>query len=262
MLENLESISSVSKDLSQPSELRQVELDYICECVCPPRIEDLIDRIDDIQGIVPPKAIDSDPQIAELIEPIKDKIPPEYLEAPNDMEQVNQISDVMHEIEGLNFEDWKELTMEQRVEVLNELECRVAQIEHRPACPIVAKDLGPITEYNDKLQGHFGRCVTTSYGQDRIEVNSELIKSDDPKYHLKTLSNVIHEGRHSYQNYNLEYRSTHTSQGDLTNWRINYEKYGYQTTQMCGFKAYWMQPVEADARKFSEDVLTAYKNKL
>ena len=40
------------------------------------------------------------------------------------------------------------------------------------------------------------------------------------------------------------------------------ERYGYQNAQLWGFKAYWMQPIEADARKFAEDVLTAYKKKL
>lgn len=70
MYENLEQPSRIVKDLSQTSELRQVELDYIKECVCPPRPEELVDRIDDIQGGQPPKALDADPRIAELIEPV------------------------------------------------------------------------------------------------------------------------------------------------------------------------------------------------
>lgn len=260
MLENIENIENTS--FSNKDLYRRVELEYINECVRPPRVDDLIERIDNIQGCLPPKALDSDPFIAEIIEPIKDQIPAEYLEAPSDMEQVNQISDVMLETKGLKLDEWKEFTIEQRTEVLNELECRIAQIEHRPACPIIVKYLGPVSESNGKLQGHLGTHVTTCLGEEYININSELLKSDNPICHRKVLDTVIHEGRHSYQTYNLEQRETHTSQGDLTNWQINLEKYGYQDAQMCGFKAYWMQPIEADARKFAEDVLTAYNNKL
>lgn len=261
MYENLEQPSRIVKDLSQTSELRQVELDYIKECVCPPRPEELVDRIDDIQGGQPPKALDADPRIAELIEPVKDKIPSQYLEAPNDMEQVEQISDLMSETKGLRLEEWKGLSLEQRVELINELEMRIAEIEHRPACPIVAKNLGAITESNGRLQGHMGTHVTNILGMESIEINSELLKSNNPVYYREVLDTVIHEGRHSYQTYNLEHRETHASKGDITNWRTNLNEYGYQNAQLCGFKSYWMQPVEADARKFAEDILTAYQKK-
>ena len=177
------------------------------------------------------------------------------------MEQVEQISDLMIELEGVKIEDWKELTLEQRVEVLNQLETRIAEIEHRPPCPIEVENLGPITEYKGELQGHMGRHETTFFDE-RIVINSELVKSDNPVFYNEVLDTVVHEGRHAYQNYNLEYRETHTSQGDLTNWRINRDQFGYQSPDLCGFKLYWMQPLEADARKFAEDVLTAYKNKL
>ena len=96
---------------------------------------------------------------------------------------------------------------------------------------------------------------------ERIVINSELVKSDNPNCYFEVLDTVVHEGRHSYQTYNMEQRQTHTSYGDLTNWKTNLDKYGYQDAQICGFKLYWMQPVEADARKFAEDVLTAYKEK-
>jgi len=45
--------------------------------------------------VEPPKAIDSDQAIAELLEPVKDKIYPLYLETPSDNVQVEAISDVM-----------------------------------------------------------------------------------------------------------------------------------------------------------------------
>lgn len=262
MIESIENASSISKDTTQVSELRQVELDYIKECICPPRPTELADRIDDIQGGNPPKALDSNHQIAEIIEPIKDKIPAEYLEAPNDMEQVEQISDVMSETKGLRLEEWKSLTLEQRVELLNKLEMQIAKIEHRPVCPIEAKNLGELTESNGSIQGDMGRHIKTIWGKEYIEINTELLKSNNPIFYREALDTVIHEGRHAYQTYNLEHRETHTSKGDITNWYNNLYKYGYQDAQHFGFKAYWMQPVEADARKFAEDVLTTYQKKL
>lgn len=261
MLENIESTPSSSVEDTKAVDYSKIELEYIKECINPPLPEELAMRIDEIQGEKPPKAIDSDPKFSEMIEPIRDKIPSEYLEAPNDMEQVEQISDVMRDVEGLKFEEWKELSVEQRVELLNQLECKIAKIEHRPACPITIEDLGKISENNGQFLGHMGTHEVNPFFGERIIINSELVKSDDPNFYHQVLDTVVHEGRHSYQTYNLECRQTHTSQGDLTNWHINLDKYGYQDAQSFGFKAYWMQPVEADARKFAEDVLTAYKEK-
>lgn len=263
MIEDLERSSLTIDNPLEGKELSNNELEYLKECVVPPHPEVLVQRIDEMQDCEPPKALDSDPQFAELIEPIRDKIPSIYLEAPTDMEQVEQISDTMIKMEGLRLDEWMNLSLEQRVELLNELEVKIAEIEHRPACPIEVEDLGEITEKGGQLQGHFGyHSSSTIFSGERIVINSELVKSDNPLFYREVLDTVVHEGRHSYQTYNLEHRETHTSRGDLTNWHINMERYGYQNAQLWGFKAYWMQPIEADARKFAEDVLTAYKNKL
>ena len=260
MMESIEDLSSSFSDSAQSVEVSQVELDFIGECVSPPMPEELAMRIDDITGGVPPKAIDRNPEIAEMIEPIRDQIPSSYLEAPTDMEQVDQISDVLVETPELRPENWVELSLEDKVAVLNDLECKIAEIEHRPACPISAKDMGPIERHGDNLFGSMGVHTTSIWGES-ITVNSRLLNSDNPLYFKEALDTLVHEGRHSYQNYNLYEREIHTSQGDLTNWRRNLDGFGYQNAQKCGFKLYWMQPIEADARKFAEDVLTAYYKK-
>lgn len=262
MLEELEGLRSPVNEMKESPELSSQELDYLKECVAPPRPESLALRIDEIQNSVPPKAIDSNPQIAELIEPVRDKIPSKYLEAPTDMEQVDQISDVMVATKGLEFDEWQKLSLSERVALLNNLEKQIAEIEHRPACPIYVENLGEIREVDGDLQGHMGNHQTDIFGREKIVINSELVNSNNMRFYNEVLDTVVHEGRHSYQTYNLEQRETHTSKGDLTNWHINMERYGYQSAQLWGFKAYWMQPIEADARKFAEDVLIAYKKKL
>ena len=74
------------------------------------------------------------------------------------------------------------------------------------------------------------------------------------------LDTLIHEGRHAYQDYNLNVRETHPRHGEVANWNLN-EFYGYQDVENCGFKAYAMQPMETDARAFAEDVLKCYQEK-
>ncbi len=251
----------MSKDSIKLSDISPNELEYIRECVAPPRPDALIERIDEIQGHEPPKAIDSNPEIVEVIEPIRDQIPSTYLEAPSDLEQVDQISDILAETEGLKLEEWKELSLEQKVELLNDMEGKIAEIEHRPACPIEVENLGEIIEQDGNLLGSMGYHQNDFMGE-RIVINENLVNSDNPACFNEVLDTLVHEGRHSYQTYNMESRETHTSQGDLTNWHKNMDEYGYQDPQLCGFKSYWLQPIEADARKFAEDVLTAYKEKL
>lgn len=263
MLEELDEVRMTTIEQSEFKELSDSELEYVQECVVPPNPEALVQRIDELQdNHMPPKAIDNNPQIAEIIEPMRDSIPSEYLEAPSDMEQVELISNVMIDCEALRFEEWKNLSIEERVGLLNDLEGKIAKIEHRPACSIQIEYLGSITENYGCLQGHMGYHQKTFGGTERIVINSELVRSDNPLFYREVLDTVVHEGRHSYQTFNLEQRETHTSKGDLTNWHTNLEQYGYQNAQLFGFKAYWMQPVEADARKFAEDVLNAYNKKL
>ena len=69
-------------------------------------------------------------------------------------------------------------------------------------------------------------------------------------------------GCHAYQYYNLYVREVHPRQGEVANWYINEIEYGYQDVKRFGFKIYAMQPVEADARAFSEDVFKSYIDKI
>ena len=69
---------------------------------------------------------------------------------------------------------------------------------------------------------------------------------------------MIHEGRHAYQNYNLEQREVNSDSYSTFEWRQNMED-GYKSPEIYGFRAYWTQPVEVDARAFAQDVLDIYK---
>lgn len=250
-MESLEGIGreivSDSKNL-EPS-LSKAQLEYVREVASPVTTEALIDRIDELSNDKPPKAIDSNKEIAEAIEPMRDKIPSKYLEAPNDAVQVERASDAMLEIKGCRYEDWKNLSQQERLATLKAMEAKISEISHRPACRINAVPLS---------DNHLGYYDT---GSKSITINSKYLQGDYQSY-KKSLDTVIHEGRHAYQDYNMYTRQVHSSPGDLTNWKMNELKYGYQSAQRFGFKLYWMQPVEADARKFAEDVVKKFESKV
>jgi hypothetical protein len=95
----------------------------------------------------------------------------------------------------------------------------------------------------------------------KITLNSRYLESDRESYY-KSIETIIHEGRHGYQDYNMYSRQVHPSSGDITNWVWNQFECGYQSAEIYGFKRYWMQPVETDARKFAEDVTKRFYQKV
>ena len=214
------------------------------------KVEALIDHIDELNECEPPKAIDSDPKMANLIEPMIGEIDPTYLEAPQDSLQIEAIADQMADMEGLDFREWKELSLQGRMDVLERVEKRVADIAHRPACELEVKELGA---------GHLGYY---SNGENKITLNESYVQSNSIADYREVLDTLIHEGRHAYQDYNLHVREVHPRQGDITNWKLNEFGHGYQDVKHCGFQSYEMQPLESDARAFAEDVLQTYQNKL
>ena len=102
MFESLEDDwRSIQSEISQRAKFSPVELAYVDEIVPEHNIDLLIARIDELNPCEPPKAIDSDPKIANLIEPIIDEIDTTYLEAPQDSLQIEGIADQMADMEGL-----------------------------------------------------------------------------------------------------------------------------------------------------------------
>ena len=249
MLEDYEGLSG-SPSLENHDRLSDYQLSYIEE-VLPLHNDNLLaERIDELNGYFPPKAIDSDKDVAMLIESVKEEISPLYLEAPQDGIQIEEISDMVTCLVGLEFSEWKELSYEERMEVLQKVEFKIAEIAHRPPCHVSSKSLG---------DGHYGYYTP---GTSSLVVNSDVISSKSCIDYKETLDTLIHEGRHAYQDYNLNVREVHPRSGDVSNWRLNEERFGYQDAEHCGFKAYVLQPVEADANAFAEDVIKQYFNKI
>ncbi len=169
--------------------------------------------------------------------------------APGDLEQIESICDYLEGKEGLRFENWQQLSPEERLNVLTETENDLALIEHRVPCTLQVVDLG---------EGCHG-CYDSS--DKSITISLSDISGSSFDSYKETLDTLIHEARHAYQDYNLTVAEVHPRKGEIANWDWNENKLGYQSPQLCGFEAYAMQPVEADARAFAADVIDRYLNK-
>lgn len=169
---------------------------------------------------------------------------PELFEAPDDTEQINLATEQIKCIEDLKPENWMKLTKEERLEVMQETENCVAQISHREPCPVRCI---PMTGRN--LGFYNPRSGTITLREDLLLSNN----IDSYKINLDTL---IHEGRHAYQDYNLTVREVNSNHAAVEEWRANNRHYESGESSIfdfkkVGFKLYWNQPVEYDARIFA-----------
>lgn len=177
------------------------------------------------------------------------------LEAPNDMIQIEQVSDVLANCEDIRFENWQSLELNEKVEVLNQLETQIAHIEHRPACPILAKEMesGIWGGYNPHT-----KCIT---------INSNYIEQSGGASHIyeEILDTLVHEGRHAYQDYNVNVCEVHPRHSEVESWSETMGggkwEYWNDCSSYLGQRLYEQQSVEIDARNFAADVLAKFKEK-
>ena len=171
----------------------------------------------------------------------------EKLEAPHDFIQIEQISDVLSNCEELKFENWRTMELPVKEAVLNSLEERIAQIENRPACPIHLTPLG---------DGVWGGYNPESKD---ITINSVYAELADFDTYREVIDTLVHEGRHAYQDFNVNVAETHPRHSEVTSWAENMEggKWGYwgDCSTMLGQRLYEQQSIEIDARNFAADVL-------
>lgn len=157
--------------------------------------------------------------------------------------QAAQLREEFLNIPELNRENWKGLSPEQRLEALNALEQRAAEIGHRDPLPVIAAELD--TD---------GVCK-----RDQIEINSEFLTSDSDECYALAINAVIHESRHAYQNYNMFVSQVEKSEQLVKAWRLNMDL-GYDNGAQ---RRPWsrsalelnIQAREVDADAFTETVL-------
>ena len=169
--------------------------------------------------------------------------------APTDVEKINIISDGLNNFENLNPEAWEAMTPEQRLDLLSQVENFVSDVTLRPPCDVVMETM------DSDLNGY-------NLG-DKIALNKELLQDGSASSMEQALKTVLHEGRHAYQNWNIDVAQVEPNSELVDSWRLNRDM-GYQNGecgpfdfQQMGLKKYLTQPVEVDARVFAESVLQA-----
>lgn len=177
------------------------------------------------------------------------------LEAPQDFIQIEQISDTLSECKELHHECWQTLELSEKISVLNELECKIAEIEHRPPCPVRAVSLPPHT------WGGFNPANQC------ININKAYVEHSgyDSAMFKEVLDTLIHEGRHAYQHYNVNICEIHPRHSEVMSWSETMDggKWGYygDISTRLGLRLYEQQSIEIDARNFAADVLDKFEEK-
>lgn len=250
-----ESQHSYLKELDVPSDVWS-EMNASDRTSC---LSSIIDRFEEL-GIVAVEVIDE--IISEIFSP---EIVEEYKKieaAPQDCEQIEQVSDILACSHEFEIDNWEQLTFDERVTALNELEIKISEIEHRPACPVLCEDMGPIQVCFGQIGGMMGGFSPETK---TIRLNTELIESNDPVVLRESLDTIIHEGRHAYQDYNVNQCEIHPRHSEVESWAETMDggKWGYfgDTSTLLGQRLYEQQSIEIDARNFAADVMDKFDKK-
>lgn len=178
----------------------------------------------------------------------------EHIEAPDDMKQIEMVSDVLADCEELKYENWIHLTDAEKTAVMNDLESRIAAIECRPPCPVRFADM------EDNVYGGY----RPAYGD--ITLNDFMLENT-PDMYRELVDTLIHEGRHAYQDYNINVAETHPRHSEVDSWRdtwgngVGKWEYWNDCRTELGQRLYEQQSIEIDARNFAGDVLNAFSQK-
>ena len=188
----------------------------------------------------------------------------ERLEAPQDYVQIEAVGETLANCEELRWENWQNLELSEKVEVLNDIESRIAAIEHRPPCPVrTGNDMGQLEVTSYGVFGHLGGYRT---GSKDITLNPELLISDNPMVYREMLDTLVHEGRHAYQDYNVNVCEVHPRHSEVASWSETMAggKWGYwgDCSNELGQRLYEQQAIEIDARNFAHDVLNNWWDRI
>lgn len=166
--------------------------------------------------------------------------------------QAEKIKGIFDDTPEIQYDNWKNLNIDERKKALNDFEKDIAHIEKRISMPVEYEKLsGGVMGYTD------GR---------KLVVYERVLKSNGYSDYKETLNTFFHEGRHSYQNYNLYVHRTEQSDETFNSWVINRKKLGYSSGDVSfplnldesfrqkSYYQYYTQPVEVDARLFAETV--------
>lgn len=148
---------------------------------------------------------------------------------------------------------WSTLTEEEKVEVLQIIENHIAEEQGRLNCPIRSKAL--YTGTDGVVMGVYDRDDKS------IQVNALQLEPTSKYGHdsERMIMTCLHEGRHAYQNQAIEGLIEHDDPEEVELWKQNLAE-GHYIRFYQNPRAYYLQPVEVDARTFAENRYAALVN--
>jgi hypothetical protein len=139
----------------------------------------------------------------------------------------------------LNDSEWNKLPVQNRAAVLQSVENEVARREGCPPCNVSLFSEAP---KNGTISA--GRYNPSSGD---ITLNAYYLTASP----TDCLNTVLHEGRHGYQDKAVNGEINHHNQAELKSWRDNM-KPGHYISPEKNRRAYYRQPLEADAREYAD----------
>lgn len=157
--------------------------------------------------------------------------------------QIVRLTSYLRGVTELQPEKWFSLSIEERTRVCQRIENCFAEIAGRPALTVEVSAMNLTT------------CGSMNWDDKKITINVELLSADTAEGLRQLVKTLTHEGRHAYQMSNIELWRTEPNDEKVKAWQANW-KTGYQSATIFGYPLYYMQPMEVDARTFSESVVS------
>lgn len=175
---------------------------------------------------------------------ITDGVQVSQYEGLEETDQIEKIVSFLRKMEEINDKNWKKLSWNERLEVLQKIENIAALVGTRMPLPVIAMKVGkfPLSA-NGQME----------WSRRRIWINHALLEQEDWSAFADCISTILHEGRHVYQWSNVFVKRTEPSNEKYSAWVMNLQT-GYLSYERFGFPRYYMQPVELDARVFAEEI--------
>lgn len=181
--------------------------------------------------------------------------------------RLNEAAERLRQIEELRPENWAKLDEYSKKAALNAAGRELASVYHHPNPPLFlfedSDNRGSLGAYGDgyRFDKDSEQVEGAEYGT-KINTKGESERGklfgDNPAAALDTYA---HEFRHSYQReqVNVHNKSQFLNQVDdpvqAEEWSRNFKDYKPPSNDPDAFDSYWNQPVEQDARHFSEELV-------
>ena len=163
--------------------------------------------------------------------------------ALEESQRAERVADRLSTIEEIKQERWAEITLPERTEALR---CVGRELREEHGTP------EPMMLVEDLPEGELGR-YDPSTGE--MKVDTSLVESDDPREAVRT---YVHEFRHGFQDetdsaYRNRLGYVNAPTDEVLKWTAN--ERDYKVPPETPFETYEKQPLEADSRRYSDEVI-------